>query len=1315
MEVMCNNFMPGDSRLVEQLVSELKSQGIFDQFRKECISDVDTKPAYQNLRQRVEGSVSTFLKGQTWSVELNKNQLREQLRKNLQESGFLETGVERIVDQVVNPKINSVFLPKVEEVVYKFLGLENPNKNMKREPEVPAPDPLPTDLEAVSPGSVQSDQVDLKKADSDVFMNAVEAGGKMEDDDPPPFEPHPVDSKENGSEKMNIDENTRDSHLSGFSGLESHESNLGSDNRVFHMEISNQDSQISHNSSESHLSIITSEETSKMDISEDSNTILKPEKAEVLVEDEENVSPEYEPIDKETIKLEKIDNKIDIVSQDDKNQDDEKTEKKPEKTEERRSKTNEKSSKDKKDDRKEDKKDDKKDNKKDDKHRKSSSSSSREKDKSSSKSHSSSKDKDRKDSRSSSSHKDKDKNKDKADKEKIDKDKDKSSKYREKSEKDKSKPDKERSDKDKSRSDKSKIEKENANKAEKEKSGKEKSDRSKDEKSKSKTDKYKSEKDRHKSDKDKSSSKDKDRSDKDKSSKDKDKYKDKSYKSKEKSDKEKEKSSTKEKSSSDRSSSKKDAKEKKDDNKESSKESKDKTKEENKEKDKSRSSSSSSKHTSSKDKKPSTPKKESSSSSHKKSSPSDPKSKSSSEKGKKDEGTNSNKKDKQESKAKSKDDHYSFKIKKSDRRSTDRDSNDGTSSKNVFNSYSESTTSRSGNNSQDYSSSSFTSGSGDSGNSDKTETVQKESNGPVEAPAPAKILLEMPRVKYIKPKFAMNFEEARKIMKIRKQLAMLERQNQLSLARLIPVQNSIVNGETNKDDNTSQTAASVNKEQTKTVDISEEKENINTSRAVDDTIIQAPVDNKSVNKVETVCVDASINLITEIESRDISKENWEALEAKLAQVMSEVDYNCYDSDEDFEFHGYSSIDIIPKNFFDVNRDLVKKTEEEISKNQKASKLLEASVQQSKLHNLKINSEEEQVPNIVNSSRNSNKNVQDSSPKKTEEEISKDQNASNLLEASVQQKSQLHNLDKINSEEEHVHNIVNSSPNSNKNVQNSPPKKTEEEICKHQHASNLLEVSVQQSERHNLNKINSEEEQVPNIVSSSTNSNKNVQDSPPKKTEEEISKDQNASNLLEASVQQTELNNIDKINSEKEQVPNIVNSNTNSNKNVQDSPPSSSEKTYTREILNANVKNTELLAALSDDKCYFLKEPSCDEESYLSGLKMLISRMEVDIEQCTENLRNNVWPSKRGRKRKLEVHVDIKNNNKTPYMETDITPTEHFSLPLSPAESDKSNERKDEDLVIPIKQKRIMREYTQRYSSEDLYKPRPVFGRRRKQS
>lgn len=79
------NYLPGDSLLIDKIVYELKSQGIFDQFRKECIADVDTKPAYQNLRQRVEGSVSGFLSKQKWSSDMNKNQVREMLRKNIYE------------------------------------------------------------------------------------------------------------------------------------------------------------------------------------------------------------------------------------------------------------------------------------------------------------------------------------------------------------------------------------------------------------------------------------------------------------------------------------------------------------------------------------------------------------------------------------------------------------------------------------------------------------------------------------------------------------------------------------------------------------------------------------------------------------------------------------------------------------------------------------------------------------------------------------------------------------------------------------------------------------------------------------------------------------------------------------------------------------------------------------------------------------------------------------------------------------------------------------------------------------------------------
>lgn len=66
-------------------IISVKSEGLFDQFRRECLADIDTKPAYQNLHHRVEQSVSSFLDEQRWNPQMNKNQVREKLRKLITE------------------------------------------------------------------------------------------------------------------------------------------------------------------------------------------------------------------------------------------------------------------------------------------------------------------------------------------------------------------------------------------------------------------------------------------------------------------------------------------------------------------------------------------------------------------------------------------------------------------------------------------------------------------------------------------------------------------------------------------------------------------------------------------------------------------------------------------------------------------------------------------------------------------------------------------------------------------------------------------------------------------------------------------------------------------------------------------------------------------------------------------------------------------------------------------------------------------------------------------------------------------------------
>ncbi|XP_068625450.1 biorientation of chromosomes in cell division protein 1-like 1 [Battus philenor] len=221
-------YLPGDPRLVDQLVYELKSKGIFDQFRKDCIADVDTRPAYQNLRQRVENSVSTFLSRQCWQPDLNKNQLREKLRKHILDGNYLEQGVERIVDQVVNPKVASVFIPQVEDLVYNYLGITRKKSASGAETSNgKAEDLLPTDLEAVSPGSVKSNEEKNEHMDVEVAQEAKVEDEKMEivEENPKPEvkEEETPTPETNHVEIVKVEEQKTD--LSASSELTASESN----------------------------------------------------------------------------------------------------------------------------------------------------------------------------------------------------------------------------------------------------------------------------------------------------------------------------------------------------------------------------------------------------------------------------------------------------------------------------------------------------------------------------------------------------------------------------------------------------------------------------------------------------------------------------------------------------------------------------------------------------------------------------------------------------------------------------------------------------------------------------------------------------------------------------------------------------------------------------------------------------------------------------------------------------------------------------------------------------------------------------------
>lgn len=211
----------------------------------------------------------------------------------------------------MNPKINSVFLPKIEDISYKYLGIEKPKPSDEQTllqselctNEDVKPKILPTDLddlEAVSPDSTGSkksfkDSTEELNIPVDSIKQELNDSIEKVDDDfeSPAFEPL-KGSLLTGSDSVNGEEDSKLSDISGLTSQDSVNSEHSSSEQQAEPEIKvptievieqpavtqsqqvipdniNQDSVLSQVSSNSHLSIVTdsNNKSSEVDICEE--------------------------------------------------------------------------------------------------------------------------------------------------------------------------------------------------------------------------------------------------------------------------------------------------------------------------------------------------------------------------------------------------------------------------------------------------------------------------------------------------------------------------------------------------------------------------------------------------------------------------------------------------------------------------------------------------------------------------------------------------------------------------------------------------------------------------------------------------------------------------------------------------------------------------------------------------------------------------------------------------------------------------------------------------------------------------------------
>lgn len=98
-----------------EVVKQIKANGSFDKFRKDCFADIIAQPQFHDLSKSVEDYVVRFLKEQ--KPNSKKSFIRDKLRRSLNESYFLTSGINKLIEDTLEPKLESTFKPLITKVV----------------------------------------------------------------------------------------------------------------------------------------------------------------------------------------------------------------------------------------------------------------------------------------------------------------------------------------------------------------------------------------------------------------------------------------------------------------------------------------------------------------------------------------------------------------------------------------------------------------------------------------------------------------------------------------------------------------------------------------------------------------------------------------------------------------------------------------------------------------------------------------------------------------------------------------------------------------------------------------------------------------------------------------------------------------------------------------------------------------------------------------------------------------------------------------------------------------------------------------------